>query len=353
MTGIGAHLATLEIEHAAACEDDREPVDPVARRPVLERRGAGGVRRDDAADEGAGEGWKGAYQRPPGVSRFLQCLEGDARAGAEMHVARFVKSEEAPGREHEAASGRRAACDGRLRADGQHVRRQPKEFRDLGLRSRPGDAVGAAVRKVRSVLEVAPIVSGDRSMSAFDRSPTGSRAPTDVHRPFRAKETLHAGRQSIVALFSAHRGAHRRPAGCAKTVGDTEGRPGRAADLAGAVQQAPRDGRRTRCGCSSCAWSFGAGHIPGAINVPLGGSSATPSVDPQGRAPRDRDLLRATRAHRRGGGALQLQRGAGQVGAFPAASQWMMASAQRPADHIERRRFGRPEISETRPRSRR
>ena len=130
---VRARRAALDVEHVAARQHDGERLDPVARRAVLERRGARGVGGDDAADERAGE--RGRRRIVAGRRCSSACVEvGERDAGlhahpvgrrsVEMRLSRDVLSTTL-------AHRRRAAGQRRLRADRQQTVAAPPAARRL------------------------------------------------------------------------------------------------------------------------------------------------------------------------------------------------------------------------------
>ena len=109
--------APFDVEHAAARQHDRERAHPVARRPVLERRGAGRVGGDGSADARAHERRNGRIVAARPAQRLVEIDQG--YAGLDPHgvgpdiedVVQTVRGE------HHFAHRRRAAGQRRLAAD--------------------------------------------------------------------------------------------------------------------------------------------------------------------------------------------------------------------------------------------
>ena len=136
-------------------EHDRQRLDPVARAAVLERRGARGVGRDDAAGERAGEG---RYRRIPARSRRqlgLQRGERHTRADAGV-VAIELDAGQLRGGDDESGRGRRASGDRGLRADREDVRRVADQRGDGRFAARPCHRVGVSASNVRGVFHDVP-----------------------------------------------------------------------------------------------------------------------------------------------------------------------------------------------------
>ena len=131
--GVGVDGAALDVEHAPVRQHDRDGVDPVARRAVLERRRAGGVGGHDAADGGAHEGRRRRVVAARAAQRLVEIGERDAGLDAHRVGADVEDPVEAAGCEHDLAHGRRAARERRLSADGQHWRAAGQRLCDVGL----------------------------------------------------------------------------------------------------------------------------------------------------------------------------------------------------------------------------
>ena len=76
------NCAALDVEHVSGGQDDRERLDPLARRAVFERGRAGGVRRDYAADRRTGEGGSRRVVSAGSSEDRFEREEADARLHA-------------------------------------------------------------------------------------------------------------------------------------------------------------------------------------------------------------------------------------------------------------------------------
>ena len=101
--GIGDRFAAHDVEHLAAGQHHRQRPHPVARRAVLERRGARGVGGDDAAGEGAGEG------------RHRRIVAVRSREGGVEIDERHARPEADPNRRRCPGRDSDAPCSGRSR----------------------------------------------------------------------------------------------------------------------------------------------------------------------------------------------------------------------------------------------
>ncbi len=148
--------AALDVQDVAARQHHGDRAHPVARRPVFEGRRAGGVGRDDAADERAGECWRrrivlaGACQRGVEIEQRDTGFDAD-RVGPELEDAIH------PRRAQEQVAHRRcAAGQRRLRADRQHAGGGPQDSGDLAFIGRRRDSRGVAAWEVRGIFEERP-----------------------------------------------------------------------------------------------------------------------------------------------------------------------------------------------------
>jgi len=137
-----------------ARQHHREAVDPRSRCAVLESSRTSGVRRDDAAREGAHER---RCRRVPTAARTqvrLECFERDTSADANVSRTGIRDLNQTIGRKQQATRGCRASGHRRLRPDRQHALRAEQQGGDLAFGARPGDSVGLSTGKVRRILKV-------------------------------------------------------------------------------------------------------------------------------------------------------------------------------------------------------
>ena len=147
--------APLDVQHVAIGQYDRQRLDPVARRAVLERRGARRVGRDDPADEGAREGRHGRVRparlpqmslpEPPGRRRPAREL--DRWIARSMRVSLPVLSTTSPRGVAPPVSDD-CAPTARTLADAAF-----QDLRDAGLGFRYRDARSVAARKMGRILD--------------------------------------------------------------------------------------------------------------------------------------------------------------------------------------------------------
>jgi hypothetical protein len=151
--GVSADFSSMDVEHVARRQHDRQRLDPVARGAVLERRGARGVGGDDAPHAGATEGWRGRIVRAPAFKRRIEHRERDAWFDANPSVAELEDAIQ-PGRaEDDFAHRCGAAGQRRLGADGQDGVGVHEKGRDLGFVGWRRESSRVTTGKMRGVLE--------------------------------------------------------------------------------------------------------------------------------------------------------------------------------------------------------
>ncbi len=165
--------AALDVQDVAGRQDHAQRLDPVARRPVLECRGAGGVGGDGAADERAAEGRGRRIQTSCPFKRPVQRLERHACPDADAVRAHHFDAGQPPGTDDRFAHWRRSARERRLSADGQHGRCRSKNFCDLRFGRRRRHLTGVSAREVRGIFEIGGEEVGIARPLAASRRPAG------------------------------------------------------------------------------------------------------------------------------------------------------------------------------------
>jgi hypothetical protein len=176
-----ARLTAPHGESEPVREHHRQLFHPRANRTVPERRRPCRVRRDDAAGERPGErrdrGEPGAVHRQD----FLNHGHGHAGFDADLRGPGVEHAGELLRGQNDLAHRRRAAGQGRLRADRQHRCRAPDDVGDFvdGARNDDRGSVPAGeVRRVREILRLQP--SGPINPR---RGPQASQASSESSAP--------------------------------------------------------------------------------------------------------------------------------------------------------------------------